>query len=68
MDRTNGNAIAEALQELAGSEEKRRARVASGFRNAARFSWTKTASQVLEVYQEVYYKSHAPGRVAYGIR
>ncbi|MBT1702580.1 glycosyltransferase family 4 protein [Chryseosolibacter indicus] len=71
VDPTNTNAIAEAIERLLTDEVLRIDKVNEGLNNASRFSWDKTADQVLEVYEEVLYNQrkgmHTTSPVAYGI-
>jgi len=46
--------IARGIQEVLLDEELRRGLIAKGKTQAARFSWERTARQVLEVYREVH--------------
>jgi glycosyltransferase involved in cell wall biosynthesis len=53
VDPTNTSAMAEAIEKLLSNEVLRLDKIHEGLNNASRFSWTKTAEQVFEVYEEV---------------
>jgi glycosyltransferase involved in cell wall biosynthesis len=72
VDPTNTLDIANAIAKLLSNETLRLDKITSGLINAKRFSWTKTAEQVFEVYEKVFFgfkKVGQPaGRMAYDIQ
>lgn len=71
VDPTNTNDIAEAIERLLTDEVLRIDKVNEGLNNASRFSWNKTADQVMEVYEDVLYNNkkgiHPTSLLTYGI-
>ena len=55
VDPLSPPSIADALVELHNSEELQIEKIQEGLINAKRFSWTKTAEQVLQVYERILY-------------
>ncbi len=62
VDPENVFDIAKGIIDVLTDEELRRDLIARGYGQAALFSWTRTARQVLEVYREV-----GPERRSYGV-
>lgn len=64
--------IAQAIGKMLSNEEFKIEKIASGIRNARRFSWTKTAEQVMEVYEEVCFNPNVirqpANKVSYELR
>jgi glycosyltransferase involved in cell wall biosynthesis len=54
IDPFNADEIAEAMLTLSLNEELRKSRIKAGLLNARRFSWHKSAQQVLQLYETVY--------------
>jgi glycosyltransferase involved in cell wall biosynthesis len=55
VDPTSARAISEAITRVLAADGFRNEKIDQGLKNAQRFSWNKTAEQVLEVYEEVAY-------------
>jgi len=55
VDPTNVNEITEAISALANNETLRLGKITMGLINAKRFSWDKTADEVFEVYEKVFF-------------
>jgi glycosyltransferase involved in cell wall biosynthesis len=55
VDPLSPPSIAEALLQLHDSEELQIRKIEEGLINVKRFSWTKTAEQVLELYERILY-------------
>lgn len=72
VDPTNTDAIASAITRMLTNETYRLDKVGEGLENAKRFSWTNTAEEVYEIYQQVYFNTkrikHFAGKVAYEIQ
>jgi glycosyltransferase involved in cell wall biosynthesis len=62
VDPENVFDIARGITDVLTDAELRRDLIARGFRQAAQFSWTRTAQAVLDVYREV-----GPERRSYGV-
>ena len=52
VDPMDPGQIAQAISLLLNDENAREAQIASGYRRAARFSWTETAEQALHIYND----------------
>ena len=57
VDPTNTSDMTEAITALLSNETLRLDKITDGFVNAKRFSWDKTADQVFEVYEKVYFNT-----------
>ena len=62
MDPENVFDIARGITDVLTDEALRKDLIARGYRQAALFSWTRTAREVLDVYREV-----GPERRSYGV-
>ena len=54
IDPYNAEDIANAILTLASNEALRRSKIEAGLLNAKRFSWRKSAEQVIRLYETVY--------------
>jgi glycosyltransferase involved in cell wall biosynthesis len=72
VDPTRSHAMADALIQMLANEEMRIEKIAAGLKNAQRFSWTNTAAQVFEVYEQVCFSAsrvrQPASRVSYELR
>ncbi len=59
VDPRNSNNISDALCMLSGNEGLQQQKIKEGFVNAKRFSWDRSAAQVLSLYEAVYAQTRA---------
>lgn len=69
VDPGNVHAIGNAIAALLSNEELRIEKIRSGLENAARFSWSRAAEEVFEVYERVCFRTQAvPARISYELQ
>ncbi|HYC86844.1 MAG TPA: glycosyltransferase family 1 protein [Chryseosolibacter sp.] len=64
VDPTRAQAIADAISVVLTHPDLRITKIAAGLKNAARFSWSNTAAQVFEVYEQVCFQARKVGHTA----
>jgi glycosyltransferase involved in cell wall biosynthesis len=72
VDPTNAHAIADSITKLLTTDGFRQEKIDQGLKNAQRFSWTKTAQEVFEVYEQVAFNrkfvTQPAAKMNYGLR